>query len=185
MSNNDKEINDNPAGKKQTVTNHSTPVKKAGRTDIFTGDELTRLFNPKLYTDKALHLFYLCCLTGALRTGEARGLRVKQILFERKALVIDGFVKRDGIPADYTRQGTEEHPKFRIVPLPDITLNLLSEHPAERRVSEDDFIFKGQKEPDKPISAWYVQGSLKRIMKKAGIEPKDGNSRSNPSVSVL
>jgi integrase len=141
------------------------------RTDIFTWDELTRLFNPELYTNKALRLYYVCCFSGALRTGEARGLRVKQILFGRKALVIDGFAKSDGIRADYTRRGTEEYPKYRIVPLPDITLNLLREHIAERRVSEDGFIFTGQKEPDKPITFCYVHDNLKRIMMKAGIEP--------------
>jgi integrase len=171
MSNINKEMNNNPVGKKQTVTNHGALVKKAGRTDIFTGDELTRLFNPELYTDKALYLYYLCCLSGALRTGEARGLRAKQILFDRKAFVVDGLAKGDGIRAGYTKQGTEEHPKFRMVPLPDLTLNLLREHLAERRASEDGFIFRGQKEPDKPITAWYVQDNLKRIMKKAGIEP--------------
>jgi integrase len=171
MLNNGKEMNDNPVCKKRMVTNHSTLVKKARRTDIFTWDELTRLFNPELYTDKALRLYYLCCLTGALRTGEARGLRTKQILFDRKALVIAGFAKSNGTRTDYIRQGTEEYPKFRIVPLPDITLNLLREHIAERRVSEDGFIFTGQKEPDKPITFCYVHDNLQRMMKKAGIEP--------------
>jgi integrase len=35
---------------------------------------------------------------------------------------------------------------------------------------EDDFIFKGQKEPDKPITAFYVHDNLKRIMEKAEIK---------------
>jgi integrase len=146
-------------------------ASKKQRTDIFTEDELTGLLNPELYTDKALYLYYVCCLTGALRTGEARGLRVKQILFDRETLVVDGFVKRDGIRADYTKQGTRGQPKFRMVPLPDITLNLLREHLAERRVSEDGFIFMGHTKANKPITAWYVQDNLKRIMKKAGVEP--------------
>jgi integrase len=171
MSDGDKKMNDNPVGKKQRVTRRGSLVKNTGRTGIFTGDELARLFNPELYTDKALRLYYVCCLTGALRTGEAWGLRAKQILFDRKALIIDGFAKRDRARADYAKQGTEAHPKFRIVPLPDITLNLLREHLAEHGVSEDGFIFKRHKETDKPITAWYVQDNLKRIMKKAGIEP--------------
>jgi integrase len=168
MSNGNKETNNNPKGKKQRAVSHGTLVK---RTDIFTGDELTRLFNPELYTDKALRLYYLCCLTGALRMGEARGLRAKQILFDRKTFVIDGFAKSNGTWVAYAKQGMATHPKFRIVPLPDIALDLLREHLAERRVSEDGFIFTGQKEPDKPITARYVQDNLKRIMKKAGIEP--------------
>jgi integrase len=67
--------------------------KKAG---IFISDELTKLFNPDLYKDRDLHLFYLCCLSGGLRMGEARGLRPKQILFDKKAFIVDGFVKSNG-----------------------------------------------------------------------------------------
>jgi integrase len=101
--------------------------------------------------------------------GEARALRPQQILFDRKALIVDGFVKGDGTRTNYNKKGTEEQPKLRIVPLLDITLNLLKEHIEERRVAQDDFIFKGQKLPDKPITAFYVHDNLKRIMAKAGI----------------
>jgi integrase len=47
----------------------------------------------------------------------------------------------------------------------------LREFLAERRVSEDGFIFTRQKEPDKPVAARYVNDNLKRIIEKAGIEP--------------
>jgi integrase len=145
-------------------------AKKSKKADIFTAGELTKLFNPEIYKDKDLHLFYLCCLSGGLRMGEARALRPKQILFDRKALIVDGFVKGDGTRTKYNKKGTEEHPKLRIVPLPDITLNLLKGHIAEHGVTEEDFIFKGQKEPEKPITAFYVHDNLKRIMEKAEIE---------------
>jgi integrase len=145
-------------------------AKKSKKGDIFTPEELTGLFNPDLYQDKALHLFYLCCLSGGLRMGEARGLRPKQILFDRKALIVDGFVKKDGTRTNYNKKGTEEHPKLRIVPLPDSTLKLLKEHIEEKGIGEDDFIFKGQKEPDKPITAYYVHDNLERLMEKAGIK---------------
>jgi integrase len=144
-------------------------AKKTKKGDIFTSEELPKLFNPAIYTDKDLYLFYLCCLSGGLRMGEARALRPRQILFEKKALIVDGFVKGDGTRTNYNKKGTEEHPKLRIVPLPDITLNLLKEHIEERRVAQDDFIFKGRKLPDKPITAFYVHDNLKRIMEKAGI----------------
>jgi integrase len=102
--------------------------------------------------------------------GEARGLRPKQILFDKKALIVDGFVKPNGVRTNYNKKGTEEHPKLRIVPLPDITLNLLKEHIEEKDVAQDDFIFKGKKEPDKPVTAFYVHDNLERLMEKAGIE---------------
>jgi integrase len=142
-------------------------VKKA---DIFTSEELTKLFNPDLYKDKGLHLFYLCCLSGGLRMGEARGLRPKQILFDKKALIVDGFVKPNGVRTNYNKKGTEEHPKLRIVPLPDITLNLLKGHIEEKGIVLDDFIFKGRKEPDRPITAFYVHDNLERLIEKAEIE---------------
>jgi integrase len=147
-----------------------TFVKNSKKGDIFTAEELTKLFNPELYKDKELYLFYLCCLSGGLRMGEARGLRPKQILYDKKALIVDGFIKPNGVRTNYNKKGTEEHPKFRIVPLPDTTLNLLKEHIEEKGIVEDDFIFKGQKEPDKLITAFYVHDNLKRIMEKAGIE---------------
>jgi integrase len=147
-----------------------TFVKNSKKGDIFTAEELTKLFNPELYKDKELYLFYLCCLSGGLRMGEARGLRPKQILYDKKALIVDGFVKPNGVRTNYNKKGTEEHPKFRIVPLPDITLNLLKEHITEKGIVEDDFIFKGKKEPDKPVTAFYVHDNLERLMGKAGIE---------------
>ena len=164
-------MNDYPNYKKQRITNHGAPDRKGRRTDIFTLDEITRLINPELYTDKVLHLYYSCCLVGDLRAEEVRGLRPKQILFDREALIVDGFVKSDGTRVEYLRQGAKINPKFRIIPLPDITLNLLRKHLVEHRVSEDGFIFTGQTEPDKPITARYVNDNLRRIIKKAGIEP--------------
>jgi hypothetical protein len=108
MSNGDKKMNDYPVGRKQGITGRDALAKKAGRPDIFGLDEITMLINPDLYTDKVLHLYYVCCLSGTLRTGEARGgLRSKQILFDRKALVVDGFVKSNGTRITYHRQGTE------------------------------------------------------------------------------
>jgi integrase len=145
-------------------------ARRTKKSDIFTSEELTKLFNPELYKDKELYLFFLCCLSGGLRMGEARAIRPQQILFDKKALIVDGFIKGDGTRTKYNKKGTEEHPKFRIVPLPDFTLNLLKEHITEKEIAQDDFIFKGQKEPNKPITAFYVHDNLKRIMEKAKIE---------------
>jgi integrase len=152
------------------IPSFPTFAKKTKKADIFTSEELTKLFNPEIYKDKDLYLFFLCCLSGGLRMGEARAIRPQQILFDRKALIVDGFVKADGTRTNYNKKGTEEHPKFRIVPLPDVTLNLLKEHIEEHHVAQDDFIFKGQKEPKNPITAFYVHDNLPRIMEKAGIE---------------
>jgi hypothetical protein len=57
-------MNDYHDYKKQRITNHRVPDRKGRRTDIFTLDEITRLINPELYTDKVLYLYYSCCLLG-------------------------------------------------------------------------------------------------------------------------
>jgi hypothetical protein len=44
-------------------------AKKSKKGDIFTPEELTKLFNPELYKDRELYLFYLCRLSGGLRMG--------------------------------------------------------------------------------------------------------------------
>jgi integrase len=59
------------------------------KADIFTIEELRSYFNPDICADPDLYLFYLCCLTAGLRPGEGRGLRPKQILFDKEALVVD------------------------------------------------------------------------------------------------
>jgi integrase len=105
--------------------------------------------------------------------GEARGIRPRQILFDRKALIVDGFVKGDGRRTTYNKKGTEEHPKLRVVPFPDVTLNLLKEHIRDKGIAEGDFIFRGKQKPDKPIPEYYIYDNLRRMIEKAGIK-KDG-----------
>jgi hypothetical protein len=40
--------------------------KQCPKEDIFTTEELERFFNPEIYGDTELYLFYLCCLTAGL-----------------------------------------------------------------------------------------------------------------------
>jgi integrase len=109
-------------------------VKKV---DIFTAEELAKLFNPALYKDKALHLFYLCCLSGGLRMGEARGLRPRQILFDKKALIVDGFVKPNGVRTNYNKRGPRNTRSSALSPfriLPSISSRNTSRKKMSRRM---------------------------------------------------
>jgi integrase len=92
--------------------------KCSRRADIFTNEELERFFNSKIYEDSERYLFYLCCLIAGLRPGDARGLRPKQILFDRAMLIVDGSLKRNGDRITYNREGHRDYWKLRIVPLP-------------------------------------------------------------------
>jgi integrase len=145
------------------------------RADIFTDGELERLFNSRIYGDSELYLFYLCCLTAGLRLGEARGLRPKQIMFDRAMLIVDGSIKKNGARIAYTKKGHQDYWKLRIVPLPDLALSMLKEHIERKRLTDDDFIFAAKKEPSRPVSEHYVRGHLARIIRAAGIQARGRN----------
>jgi integrase len=151
------------------------PERRAGKADIFTGDELRSYFNPELYADRDLYLFYLCCLTAALRPGEARGLRPKQILFDKKALIVDGFVRKNGVRTGYDERRTGDRTKLRLVPLPDLTLRLLKEHIDRKGLKTGDFCFTAKKDPSRPITESFIRDHMARIIEKAGIQTRGRN----------
>jgi integrase len=144
--------------------------KHPRKADIFTDGELERLFNSRIYGDSELYLFYLCCLTAGLRPGDARGLRPKQIMFDRAMLVVDGSIKKNGLRTAYNNRGHGEYWKLRLVPLPDLALSMLKEHVERKRLTDDDFIFAAKKEPFRPVTEHYVRDHMARIIREAGIQ---------------
>lgn len=115
--------------------------REANKADILTEKEIELFFNKNNFTHD-FYLFFLCGLSGGLRLGEIRGLRVKQIIFDIKAVIIDGFLKEDNKTRTvYNKCGTPEHPKLRVIPYPDITLELLKQHIDYNALSGDDYIF--------------------------------------------
>jgi integrase len=144
--------------------------KCSQRADIFTDEELERFFNSKIYGDSEMYLFYLCCLTAGLRPGETRGLRPKQILFDRAMLIVDGSIKKNGDRTAYNKEGHRDYWKLRIVPLPDLTLSMLKEHIEQKQLKDDDFIFAAKNDPSRPITEHYVRDHMARIIRDAGIQ---------------
>jgi hypothetical protein len=100
--------------------------KTENKADIFTQEELEHFFKKENFTHD-FYLFFLTSLSGGLRLGEIRGLRAKQIIFDKKAVIVDGYLKGNGTRTVYNKKGSPEHPKLRVVPYPDLTLNLLSD----------------------------------------------------------
>jgi integrase len=147
--------------------------KNTRRVDIFTIEELRSYFNPDIYEDPDLYLFYLCCLTAGLRPGEGRGLRPRQILFDKEALIVDGFIKKNGARTTYNAEAGRECWKHRIVPLPDLTLRLLKEHIERKGLDDDDFCFTAKKDPSRPVTEWYLRNHMTQVIQKAGI-PQQG-----------
>jgi integrase len=146
-------------------------VRNVKKADIFTTDELNRLLVPENFPSGETYLFFLCLLSGGLRLGEAAGMRVKQVLFESRALIVDGFIKYDYTRAPYNKKGSEEHPKARIVPLPDITLNLLKEHIDTNKYQDEEYIFRACRDRRRPVDPYYIEVTLRRAMAEAGITP--------------
>jgi integrase len=136
--------------------------KNTRKADIFTIEELRGYFNPGIYGDPDLYLFYLCCLTAGLRPGEGRGLRPRQILFDKEALIVDGFIKKNGTRTTYNTKVAREYWKRRIVPLPDLMLRLLKEHIERNRLKDDDFCFTAKKDPSRPVTECYLRNIWRR-----------------------
>jgi integrase len=121
---------------------------KPEKADVLTTDELNRLFVPENFSlprmgqsGDVFYTMFLLCLSGGLRLGEVRAVRRKQIFFDRKALIVDGFCKRDGRRTTYNKKGSPENPRLRVTMLSDFTLQKLAEHITAHPAGDDGFIF--------------------------------------------
>jgi integrase len=142
------------------------------KADIFTTQELKAFFIPSNFPDDMFFLFFLLSLSGGLRLGEARAVRLKQFVFEKKALIVDGFCKESGERTNYNKKGTQDNPKIRVVLLPDFTLLKVIEFIQGKSLGPEDFIFLYNGKPVKQNTAELV---FIRALIKAGltIPPSD------------
>jgi len=139
-------------------------ARNSKKADIFTSEELAALFQPSNFSDTQFFLLFLISLSCGLRLGEARAVRKKQILFDKKILIVDGFCKKSGERTVYNKTGTPENPKLRAVWIPDFTLSFLLTFCAA--FSPDDFIFTYD---GKPIRQETAEAVFIRALIKAGI----------------
>jgi integrase len=102
-----------------------TFARNSKKADIFTTAELDKIFQPQNFPDTVYYALFLVSLSAGLRLGEARAIRAKQIIFDKKALIIDGFGKRNGRRTVYNKAGTVDEPKLRAAFLPSKTLEIL------------------------------------------------------------
>jgi hypothetical protein len=93
-------------------------------------------------------------------------VRPKQILFNRKALIVDGFCKRNGNRTTYNKKGTPDNPRLRVALLPDFTLSKIADHITKNGIMPDDFCFTidGQ-----PIGQSHAESVFSTALVKAGI----------------
>jgi integrase len=146
--------------------NFPTIGKVHNKADIFTEAELERLFKQCNFSPDLFFLFFLCSLSGGLRLGEARAMKAKQIVFDKKAVIVDGFLKDDGRRTIYNKRGSPEHPKLRVIPYPDFTLTLLRRYIEESAILPEDYVFSYQ---GKPVSKSLAEHTFTRALISAGI----------------
>jgi integrase len=151
---------------KPTFQRFAANSKKA---DIFTTDELDRIFQPKNFPSEQFYLFFLTCLSGGMRLGEVRGLRAKQLIFDRKILIIDGFCKKNGTRTNFNKKGTPDDPKFRLVYLPDLTLNKMETWIRQNAIQGDDFCFTIN---GRPIRQETAENAFYQTLQNTGIIPR-------------
>jgi integrase len=142
--------------------------KESNKADIFTEAELERIFTPKNFSPDFFFLFFLSSLSGGLRLGEVRAMRVKQIIFEKKAVIVDGFLKADGRRTVYNKKGSPEHPKLRVVPYPDLTLQLLAAQVSRHALQPEDYVFTYN---GAPVLSALAETAFNRALINAGLTP--------------
>jgi integrase len=141
-------------------------AKNTRKADIFTTGELDRLFVPANFPSHEFYVFFLLCVSGGLRLGEIRAVRPKQFVFERKALIVDGFCKRNGERTNYNKTGSPANPRFRIVLLPDITLEKMKAHIEGNGIADNDFCFKAD---GLPVRQSLAESVFATALIKSGI----------------
>jgi integrase len=147
-------------------------ARNSKKADTFTSVELSQLFIPDNFPENQYFLFFLLILSAGLRIGEARAVKVKQIIFDKKALIIDGFCKQNGDRTVYNKKGSSDNPKLRAARLPDYTLDLLNNYLNSRvpALYQDDFLFNNNGAPIRQETAEVV---FTKALVKAGIaKPK-------------
>ncbi|MDR2734277.1 MAG: tyrosine-type recombinase/integrase [Spirochaetota bacterium] len=143
-------------------------VRHSKKPDIFTTDELNRLFKPENFRDEMSYLFFLLCFSAGLRLGEALAVRPCQILHDRQALIVDGFLRYNHERTNYNKTGTAENNRFRVTMLPKYVLAKLADYIYRRNIQQEALIFTNS--AGAPQSSGWAQYVFALALKKAGVD---------------
>ncbi|MCR5252615.1 MAG: site-specific integrase [Treponema sp.] len=160
----------------ETIWKCKTPVQKpkfqrfarnSRKPDVFTEQELNLIFNKNLWDSyKEWLLFYVTSACG-LRLGEARALQVRQIKIREGVLIVDGFLKRNGIRTNYNKKGNENDQKIRCVPIPDKILIELINYINLKGLTSNDFLFLNDLE--KTYTNCHLEHTFKKVLRLSGV----------------
>ena len=149
-------------------------VRHSKKADIFSTEELDTLLKRENFPNEMMYLFFLLCLSAGMRLGEVRAVRAKQLIFDQKIIIIDGFCKQNGERTLYNKTGSIDMPKFRIAFLPDITLEKLKHWITSNALIDDDFCFT---QSGKPIRAEYAEAVFYRALQRVGLVPESKGTK--------
>ncbi|MDR0663712.1 MAG: site-specific integrase [Spirochaetaceae bacterium] len=144
---------------------------RAKKANVLTTAELNALYIPENFPSDIFFVMFLLCVSAGLRLGEIRAVRRKQIFFEHKCILVDGFMKRGLVRTTYNKKGSPENPRLRVAMLPDSTLKRLAEYLTAHPIGDDDYMFS--EDGNKPISQDRAQGVFERAIARAGIVKGD------------
>jgi len=142
-------------------------VVRCRKPDTFSTEELNRLFVPENFPSETFYLLFLLCLSAGLRIGEALGAQHRQILFDRRAFVIDGFCKEGGVRTNYNKTGSADNQRIRVTILPCFIVEQLSGFICRNNIGENDFLFV--REDGRPISRAAAYTVFRRALVKIKI----------------
>lgn len=111
-----------------------------------------------------------------MRLGEAIGLKVKQLLFDEKMLIVDGFYRyQEKERTNFNKCGSESNQKVRVVPLSDKLAQIIQSYICEKDLAADDYMFSRY---GKPIRKHLAEKWFQRAIALSGI--KVGERRLTP-----
>ena len=161
--------------RKLQLEKFSVNTKKA---DVLSREEIIRFFKPENFQGRQFFMLFLLSLAAGLRLGEARAVRARQIIFEKKLIVVDGFIRSDGTRTTYNKKGSPENPKLRIVYLNASIVDQLRQWIIQNKLGPDDYCFTFN---DKPIRQELAENTFYKALQNAGIlpppEPRPRNLR--------
>ncbi len=138
------------------------------KADILTTDELSKFFDINIWKNERDYLLFLCIASFGLRLGEARAIQCRQFIFDKNALIIDGFCKSNGERTDYNKKGNSEDKKWRVALAPDSTMQLLYNYIMENNCQSYEYIFT--RGFNMPVRYEYLESVFERQLIAAGIK---------------
>lgn len=125
--------------------------------DVFSTEELNRLFVPENFPSETFFLLFLLCLSGGLRIGEALGVQRRQLLFDKAALIIDGFCRPNGERTNYNKTGSADNQRIRVTILPGFTLEKIRDYMLRNAITLDNaFVFTKDGKPIGNVAAYLA-----------------------------